>query len=261
MLSAEEKFMSCVLLTRVWAGSSDAVSASGDTVRSVRAILCSALTNAAVCRSARLVKAPTGQAGTVTRAAYSGEGKINGAAALLAVLPAGATLCELSTLDLMGLAISVHDAGTVPRTQASFSAIILDMKMALLMERRGRFVNVFCIFTFVFITLSKFRVSEALENFITLKQRLEELQATSPVAVEPMFVTRYPAGQMLTQSYMSGHPCVPVSYITSESTLESSAVAVGESSALEDGTPSPRTVQTLIADVDVKLAKLRLKLS
>ena len=95
---------------------------------------------------------------------------------------------------------------------------------------------------------------------MALKQQLETIRATSVVVTEePMFVSQYPAGQMLTQSYMSGRPCVPVNF-TSDSFLES-AVTMDDVATTEDEVPTPRTVQTLIADLEVKLAKLRLKLS
>ena len=139
MLSAEEKFVSCVLLARVWTASAEASTASEDTIRSARAVLCAALTNAAVCRSARLVKAPKGE--IAVRAFCSGDRESNTAAALRTALPPGAVLCELSALGLVDVAIAVLDQGRGPVSQKSFGALVLDMKRNLLLERTGRSVR------------------------------------------------------------------------------------------------------------------------
>lgn len=74
------------------------------------------------------------------------------------------------------------------------------------------------------------------------------------------FVCRYPNGQILTQSFMSGSLCNPVDYTTG--IYEDSNLAIEDWAHMAStSVPPVSLLEEQIADVRTKLEKLKLKLS
>jgi hypothetical protein len=247
-------------------------------------LVCAALVNAAACRCARHLKvsrqpAPGKEGGAEVAlgagavGSHSGSGSGSGSGSSWMVLPGRADLCSLSASGLVDTALGLVAACPPPAGPAqprqlllrTYSSIIMNIKKALILEKSKIFPESVAVFEGAeraLVALAETLAKTPCDAGAGADTGADTSADAGAGAAGVGFVLQYPAGHILTQSFMSGAECCPVDHSGHDSSARTHTETLTETHTVtaDTGVSLAELMQVQILDIRVKLAKLRQKI-